>query len=69
MLLQKVIGYQWHELILVLIVDNNDLQAISKRIHYGNFVAEVKFRDAPQDYEPAIRAQVCNAVLFLVDCI
>ncbi|KAL6215983.1 hypothetical protein ACLB2K_015409 [Fragaria x ananassa] len=33
------------------------LQAISSRIHYGYYVAEVKFRDAPQDYEPAIRAQ------------
>jgi len=34
------------------------LQAISRRIHYGKFVAEVKFRDAPQDYEPLIRAKV-----------
>ncbi|GLT76106.1 hypothetical protein SLA2020_477870 [Shorea laevis] len=33
------------------------LQALSRRIHYGKFVAEVKFRDAPQDYEPAIRAK------------
>jgi chorismate mutase len=33
-------------------------KALSRRIHYGKFVAEVKFRDAPQDYEPAIRAQV-----------
>ncbi|KOM48792.1 hypothetical protein LR48_Vigan07g249600 [Vigna angularis] len=33
------------------------LQAISRRIHYGKFVAEVKFRDAPQDYEPLIRAK------------
>ncbi|GKV03157.1 hypothetical protein SLEP1_g15512 [Rubroshorea leprosula] len=33
------------------------LQALSKRIHYGKFVAEVKFRDAPQDYEPAIRTK------------
>uniref|UniRef100_A0A2P2JCL6 Chorismate mutase n=2 Tax=Rhizophora mucronata TaxID=61149 RepID=A0A2P2JCL6_RHIMU len=37
--------------------DLNCLQAISRRIHYGKFVAEVKFRDAPQDYEPAIRSQ------------
>ena len=34
------------------------LQAISRRIHYGKFVAEVKFRDSPQEYEPLIRAQV-----------
>ncbi|KAH7523965.1 hypothetical protein FEM48_Zijuj06G0068100 [Ziziphus jujuba var. spinosa] len=38
--------------------DLNCLQAISRRIHYGNFVAEVKFKDAPEDYEPAIRAQI-----------
>ncbi|KAM5564683.1 chorismate mutase 2 [Rosa sericea] len=37
--------------------DLDCLQAISRRIHYGYYVAEVKFRDAPQDYEPAIRAQ------------
>ncbi|XP_020581150.1 chorismate mutase 2-like isoform X2 [Phalaenopsis equestris] len=28
--------------------------AISRRIHYGKFVAEVKFRDAPVDYSSAI---------------
>lgn len=33
------------------------LQALSRRIHFGKFVAEVKFRDAPQDYTPAIRAK------------
>lgn len=33
-------------------------QALSRRIHYGKFVAEIKFRDAPKDYEPAIRAKV-----------
>ncbi|GMN35283.1 hypothetical protein TIFTF001_005203 [Ficus carica] len=49
-----------------LSVDKNDLQAISKRIHYGNFVAEVKFRDAPQDYEPAIRAQDRDALMKLL---
>lgn len=40
------------------------VQAISRRIHYGKFVAEVKFRDAPQDYEPLIRAKV----YIFVDC-
>ncbi|KAK7317446.1 hypothetical protein RJT34_01690 [Clitoria ternatea] len=34
------------------------LQAISRRIHYGKFVAEVKFRDSSQDYDPLIRAKV-----------
>ncbi|KAJ6866903.1 hypothetical protein NC652_038208 [Populus alba x Populus x berolinensis] len=31
--------------------------ALSKRIHYGEFVAEAKFRASPDDYEAAIRAQ------------
>ncbi|CAL0323193.1 unnamed protein product [Lupinus luteus] len=33
------------------------LQVISRRIHYGKFVAEVKFRDSPKKYEPLIRAK------------
>ncbi|KAE9588985.1 hypothetical protein Lal_00012547 [Lupinus albus] len=33
------------------------LQAISRRIHYGKFVAEVKFRESPKKYEPLIRAK------------
>ncbi|KAL6960808.1 Chorismate mutase 1-like protein [Sarracenia purpurea var. burkii] len=33
------------------------LQALSKRIHYGKFVAEAKFRASPDAYEAAIRAQ------------
>ncbi|XP_051151378.1 chorismate mutase 2 [Andrographis paniculata] len=37
--------------------DLNCLQAISQRIHFGKFVAEVKFRDDPEDYIPAIRAK------------
>ncbi|XP_015884037.1 chorismate mutase 2 [Ziziphus jujuba] len=46
--------------------DLNCLQAISRRIHYGNFVAEVKFKDAPEDYEPAIRAQDRDALMKLL---
>ncbi|XP_010265597.1 PREDICTED: chorismate mutase 2 [Nelumbo nucifera] len=42
------------------------LQALSRRIHYGKFVAEVKFRDAPQDYGPAIRAQDRDALMKLL---
>lgn len=34
------------------------LQALSKRIHYGKFVAEVKFRAAPDDYSFHIRNKV-----------
>ncbi|XP_061994507.1 chorismate mutase 3, chloroplastic isoform X1 [Rosa rugosa] len=39
------------------VFDTLCLQALSKRIHYGKFVAEAKFRQSPADYEPAIRAQ------------
>ncbi|KAL3023288.1 hypothetical protein AAZX31_04G059500 [Glycine max] len=34
------------------------LQAISRRIHYGKFVGEAKFRESPQGYEPLIRAKI-----------
>ena len=34
------------------------MQALSRRIHYGKLVAEVKFRESPEEYEPAIRAKV-----------
>nr|XP_043615958.1 chorismate mutase 1, chloroplastic [Erigeron canadensis]XP_043615959.1 chorismate mutase 1, chloroplastic [Erigeron canadensis] len=37
--------------------DSTCLQALSKRIHYGKFVAEAKFRDSPADYEAAIKAK------------
>uniref|UniRef100_J3NEG3 Chorismate mutase n=1 Tax=Oryza brachyantha TaxID=4533 RepID=J3NEG3_ORYBR len=33
------------------------LQALSKRIHYGKFVAEAKFQESPAKYKPAIKAQ------------
>lgn len=39
------------------------LQALSRRIHYGKFVAEVKFREAPHEYEPAIRAKDKDALM------
>lgn len=42
------------------------LQALSRRIHYGKFVAEVKFRDAPHEYEPAIRAKDRDALMNLL---
>ncbi|KAI9191716.1 hypothetical protein LWI28_012480 [Acer negundo] len=46
--------------------DIDCLQALSRRIHYGKFVAEVKFRDAPHDYEPAIRAKDKDALMKLL---
>ncbi|KAK7309831.1 hypothetical protein RJT34_06886 [Clitoria ternatea] len=38
------------------VCDTLCLQALSKRIHYGKFVAEAKFQDAPSVYEAAIKA-------------
>ncbi|CAG7891458.1 unnamed protein product [Brassica rapa] len=46
--------------------DLDCLQAISRRIHYGKFVAEVKFRDAPHDYESAIRSKDTEALMKLL---
>ncbi|KAJ4826300.1 Chorismate mutase 1-like protein [Turnera subulata] len=66
----KVWGMYFRDLIPRLVKQGNDgncgsaavcdticLQSLSKRIHYGKFVAEAKFRAAPDDYEAAIRAQ------------
>ncbi|XP_057487926.1 chorismate mutase 1, chloroplastic-like [Actinidia eriantha] len=39
------------------VCDTICLQVLSKRIHYGKFVAEAKFRASPDAYEAAIRAQ------------
>ncbi|RZC79418.1 hypothetical protein C5167_003623 [Papaver somniferum] len=48
------------------VCDLSCLQALSRRIHYGKFVAEVKFRDAPEEYGPAIRAQDRDALMKLL---
>ncbi|XP_039050944.1 chorismate mutase 2-like isoform X1 [Hibiscus syriacus] len=42
------------------------LQALSRRIHYGKLVAEVKFRDEQKDYEPPIRAQDRDTLVSLL---
>ncbi|KAJ3679178.1 hypothetical protein LUZ60_017189 [Juncus effusus] len=42
------------------------LQAISRRIHYGKYVAEVKFVDAPNDYSPLIQAKDRDALMKLL---
>ncbi|KAK6251881.1 hypothetical protein QUC31_013601 [Theobroma cacao] len=39
------------------VCDTICLQALSKRIHYGKFVAEAKFRESPTAFEAAIKAQ------------
>ncbi|ONK70444.1 uncharacterized protein A4U43_C05F33790 [Asparagus officinalis] len=42
------------------------LQALSRRIHYGKHVAEVKFREAPEAYSPLIRARDTNGLMKLL---
>nr|ACU19156.1 unknown [Glycine max] len=42
------------------------LQAVSRRIHYGKFVGEAKFRESPQGYEPLIRAKDKGALMKLL---
>ncbi|EFP82167.2 chorismate mutase aro7 [Puccinia graminis f. sp. tritici] len=42
------------------------LQAVSRRIHYGKFVAESKFRDHPQDFIPHIRSRNSAALENLI---
>uniref|UniRef100_A0ACD5V7V8 Uncharacterized protein n=1 Tax=Avena sativa TaxID=4498 RepID=A0ACD5V7V8_AVESA len=42
------------------------LQALSRRIHCGKYVAEVKFKDSPQDYTPPIHAKDSNALMNLL---
>ncbi|KAG1368618.1 putative Chorismate mutase 3, chloroplastic [Cocos nucifera] len=37
------------------VCDTMCLQALSKRIHYGKLVAEAKFQEEPDVYEPAIK--------------
>jgi len=39
------------------------LQALSKRIHYGTFVAEVKFSEHPEDYRALIARRDRDALL------
>jgi len=42
------------------------LQALSKRIHYGKWVAEAKFRAAPDAYSSLIRARDAAALMALL---
>ncbi|XP_074560934.1 chorismate mutase 1, chloroplastic-like [Curcuma longa] len=48
------------------VCDTICLQALSKRIHYGKFVAEAKFQEASAIYNPAIRAQDKNQLMQLL---
>jgi chorismate mutase len=42
------------------------LQALSKRIHYGKFVAEAKFRARPDEYSDLIRKQDAAGLMQLL---
>lgn len=42
------------------------LKALSRRIHYGKFVAEVKFRDSIDEYKPFILAQVSHYLQLII---
>ncbi|KAJ8750077.1 hypothetical protein K2173_013992 [Erythroxylum novogranatense] len=76
---KKVWDMYFRELIPRLVKEGNDgncgsaavcdticLQALSKRIHYGKFVAEAKFRACPDAYEAAIRAQDSDRLMDLL---
>ncbi|XP_047977128.1 chorismate mutase 1, chloroplastic-like [Salvia hispanica] len=42
------------------------LQALSKRIHYGKFVAEAKFQESPDTYSAAIKAKDRDGLMDLL---
>lgn len=44
-------------------MDINALQAISKRVHYGKFIAEAKFQAEPEIYGERIRRGINNLQL------
>ncbi|CAN6708569.1 unnamed protein product [Malus baccata var. baccata] len=48
------------------VCDTMCLQALSKRIHYGKFVAECKFQSNPKSYEAAIIEQNRDKVMALL---
>ncbi|KAK4797487.1 hypothetical protein SAY86_029813 [Trapa natans] len=48
------------------VCDTICLQALSKRIHYGKYVAEAKFQASPEDYKAAIRTQDGAALMDLL---
>ncbi|PIA62924.1 hypothetical protein AQUCO_00200737v1 [Aquilegia coerulea] len=48
------------------VCDTTCLQVLSKRIHYGKFVAEAKYRASPAVYDDAIRAQDSSQLMALL---
>ncbi|MCD9559364.1 chorismate mutase [Datura stramonium] len=49
-----------------IIPPTNFTPALSRRIHYGKFVAEVKFMDCTDEYKPFILAQDRDALMKLL---
>ena len=45
------------------VCDVSCLQVLSKRIHYGKFVAESKLRESPETLQPAIEARDADALM------
>lgn len=75
----KIWEMYFDSLLPILVRDGNDgncgstavcdticLRSMSKRVHYGKFVAEAKFRESPEVYEPAIKAQDENRLMELL---
>ena len=48
------------------LADVNCLQALSKRIHYGKFVAESKFQARPEEFTELIKAQDAAGIMDLL---
>lgn len=48
------------------VCDTTCLQVLSKRIHYGKYVAEAKFRASPTMYDLAIKNQDCDKLMELL---
>ena len=42
------------------------LQALSKRVHYGKFVAEAKYRASPEEYRSLAAAGDCDGIMALL---
>ncbi len=48
------------------IADTNALQALSRRVHYGKFVAESKYRSDPEEYQRLVDAGDAEGVMELL---
>lgn len=46
-----------------VLCDISSLQALSRRIHYGQFVAESKFQGNPELYEALVKSEDCAGII------